>query len=80
MGRTFGSVIKREGGTKAGVCYDGRHSSPAFADALINGLLDCGLQVENYGLGPTPMVYFAVYERGLDGAIARDGFAQPARS
>lgn len=77
VGRTFGSVIKRQGGSKAGLCYDGRHSSPAFAEAMIKGLTDAGLTVENYGLGPTPMVYFAIYERHLDGAIAITGSHNP---
>ncbi len=77
VGRTFGSIIKRDGGTKAGVCFDGRHSSPRFAEALIKGLNDAGINVENYGLAPTPLVYFAVYERGLDGAIAITGSHNP---
>jgi len=77
IGRAFGTVIIRQGGTKAGLCYDGRHSSPRFADQLIKGLMDCGLQVENYGMGPTPLVYFGLVDRHLDGAIAITGSHNP---
>ena len=77
IGRTFGTVIRRAGGTRAGLCYDGRHSSPAFAEQLIKGFTDTGLTVENYGLGPTPMAYFAVYHRNLDGVVAITGSHNP---
>lgn len=77
VGRVFGTKIIRDGGKKAGLCYDGRHSSPAFADALVRGLVDCGVIVENFGPGPTPMAYFGLYHRELDAAIAITGSHNP---
>lgn len=76
-GRCFGSVVARNGGNKVGVCYDGRHSSPRFVAQLIRGLNDAGIDVENYGLAPTPLVYFALNDRHLDGAIAITGSHNP---
>src|SRR5690606_38524124 len=76
-GRCFGTLAARKGGAKIGVCYDGRHSSPDFADALIQGLNDAGIDTECYGLAPTPLVYFALHERGLDGAVAITGSHNP---
>src|SRR5690606_23943724 len=38
---------------------------------------DAGLDVENYGLAPTPLVYFALHDRNLDGAIAITGSHNP---
>ena len=43
--------------------YDGRDSSPKLAQSLAHGLTDVGIDVENIGLGPTPMLYFAVKDR-----------------
>src|SRR5262249_50763380 len=39
---------------------DGRLTSPALESALVAGLMDCGLEVWRIGVGPTPMLYFAV--------------------
>lgn len=77
IGRAFGTMVVRANGTKVGLCYDGRHSSPIFAAEMIKGLLACGLQIENYGVGPTPMGYYALRERGLDGVVVITGSHNP---
>ena len=77
LGCAFGTTIKREGGDHVCVGYDGRDSSPKFADELINGLLSTGVNVENIGLGPTPMLYFAVKDRKADGGIMITGSHNP---
>jgi phosphomannomutase len=77
IGRAFGTMVVRAGGLKVGLCYDGRHSSPGFADAMTKGLLDCGLHIEDYGIAPTPLVNYALKERNLDGAIAITGSHNP---
>ena len=77
IGRAFGTLVVRAGGSKVGICYDGRHSSPRFVEELTKGLNDCGVDVENYGVGPTPMVYFAQYHRNLDGVLAVTGSHNP---
>lgn len=77
VGLSFGSMVARGGGTKVGFCYDGRHSSPEFATQLSQGLQACGLLVENYGLGPTPMAYFAMYHRNLDACVVITGSHNP---
>ncbi len=77
VGRAFGTLVKRRGGKKVVVGFDGRKSSPAFSDNVIRGLNDCGLDVENIGLGPTPMVYYAMKSRGLDAAVMVTGSHSP---
>ncbi|MBW7912031.1 MAG: phosphomannomutase/phosphoglucomutase, partial [Alphaproteobacteria bacterium] len=59
------------------VGYDGRESSPAFSANVMRGLTDCGLDVENIGMGPTPMVYFAMKTRGMDAAVVVTGSHSP---
>lgn len=78
IGCGFGTIIKRDGGSSVCVAYDGRESSPVFATNLINGLLSTGVNVEDVGLGPTPMLYFAVKHRGADGGIMITGSHNPA--
>jgi len=77
IGRAFGTLVKRRGGKKVVVGFDGRESSPVFSDSVMRGLTDCGLDVENIGLGPTPMVYFAMKTRGMDAAVMVTGSHSP---
>ncbi|MEZ0224336.1 MAG: phosphoglucomutase/phosphomannomutase PgmG [Alphaproteobacteria bacterium] len=78
VGRAFGTMVKRlQKGKTVSVGFDGRESSPSFAKNIIQGLNDCGLDVENIGLGPTPMAYFAMKSRGLDAAVMITGSHSP---
>lgn len=78
IGRAFGTKIVRDKGDHVCVGYDGRHSSPALATALIEGLMSTGVRVENIGLGPTPMLNFAVKDRIADGGIMITGSHNPS--
>ena len=78
LGCAFGTYVKRKGGSQVCVGYDGRHSSPAMTKALIDGLLCTGVDVESVGLGPTPMLYFAVKDHMADGGIMVTGSHNPA--
>jgi phosphomannomutase len=78
IGRAFGTMVRRlQNGKMVAVGFDGRESSPAFAKNVIQGLTDCGLNVENIGLGPTPMAYFAMKSRGADAAVMITGSHSP---
>jgi phosphomannomutase len=77
LGRAFGSVIVRGGGTTVAVGYDGRTSSPQLETALVEGLAATGLIVYRVGLGPTPMLYFAVPYLGADGGMMITGSHNP---
>ena len=48
---------------------DVRLSSPELATALAGGLMDGGADVHDIGLCGTEEVYFAVFQRGMDGGI-----------
>jgi phosphomannomutase len=78
VGRGFGTILREAGGKSAAVGYDGRTSSPEFAAALVEGLRDCGADVLGVGLGPTPMLYFAVRSLKLDGGVMVTGSHNPA--
>lgn len=61
------------------VSRDMRESSPALAQALIEGLTASGLDVEDIGLATTPMNYFAVGAHGAAGGIQVTASHNPAQ-
>jgi phosphomannomutase len=77
VGRAFGTMVAKRGGKKVVVGFDGRESSPSFAENARRGLTDCGLDVEDIGLGPTPMTYFAMKSQGFDAAMMITGSHSP---
>ncbi|RME61731.1 MAG: phosphomannomutase/phosphoglucomutase [Alphaproteobacteria bacterium] len=78
LGRTLGSVIRSHGGDSVVVGYDGRTSSPALTPPLAEGLAATGLTVKLIGLGPTPMLYYAVHALDADGGVMVTGSHNPA--
>ena len=78
IGRCFGSLIARAGGSRVAVGRDGRLSSPSLSAALIDGLMASGMQVLDIGCGPTPMLYFAATTENMDGAVMVTGSHNPA--
>ncbi len=77
LGRAFGTVLVRSGGTTIAVGYDGRLSSVELEAALVDGLVSTGLRVRRIGLGPTPMLYYAVHELGTDAGTMVTGSHNP---
>lgn len=82
LGLAFGTMIARDASSKAGghVCvgYDGRTTSPEMVESLIKGLTETGMRVTNVGLGPTPMLSFAVKHLKSDGGIMITGSHNPS--
>ena len=77
IGRSFATLIRRAGGKRVAVGYDGRLSSPMLADALIAGINAAGVDALNVGLGPTPMLYYAASTEDVDGGIQITGSHNP---
>ncbi|QKE65311.1 phosphomannomutase/phosphoglucomutase [Aquipseudomonas campi] len=59
IGRAIGSESLAKGEPCVAVGRDGRLSGPELVQQLIQGLLDCGCQVTDIGMVPTPVLYFA---------------------
>lgn len=79
IGRGFGTLIRRAGGRKVVVGYDGRTSSPMLEHALVEGLTASGVDVRRIGLSATPMLYFAeASAEEIDGGIQITGSHNPA--
>ncbi|WP_395710896.1 phosphoglucomutase/phosphomannomutase PgmG [Reyranella sp.] len=77
IGRTFGTLVRRKGGKRVALGYDGRLSSPELAAACIAGLTAAGVDVIDIGVVATPMLYFAVYHVEADGGIQITGSHNP---
>ena len=56
---------------------DGRLSSKAFAQAAIDGITSCGVNVIDIGEIPTPLTYFALFNLPVDGGIMITGSHNP---
>jgi len=69
LGLSYAAAARNADVRRVGVARDGRLSSPTLEQALVWGLMDGGLRVERLGLGPTPMLGFAVRELDLGGSI-----------
>ncbi len=78
IGRSFATRLRAAGGSRVAVCRDGRLSSPALEDALVDGLVTSGVDVVRIGLGPTPMLYYAVNTLGVDGGLMVTGSHNPS--
>ncbi len=69
LGLAYATVAREQGKRRIAVCRDGRLSSPQLEQALVDGLLRGGMNVEQIGMGPTPQLYFAMHAFGFDGGI-----------
>lgn len=69
LGRACGTYFRAHGMDAAVVGYDCRHSSPAYHDALVGGLLASGVDVTSVGMVPTPVLYFAVKHLGRKAGV-----------
>ena len=78
IGRGLGTMLAKDGKPpRLAVGRDCRLSSQRLFDALCRGLVATGVHVVEIGVGPTPMLYFAVYHLETDGGIQITGSHNP---
>ena len=79
IGRGLATMLSKEGkAPRLAVGRDCRLSSPRLHAALIAGLTAHGVHVVDIGIGPTPLLYFAVHTLGTDGGVMITGSHNPA--
>jgi len=77
LGQGFGTHMAQSDRRELVVGRDGRLSSEAFEEALIEGLISTGCNVVNIGLCPTPIYYFSLFHLDKDGGMVVTGSHNP---
>lgn len=77
IGQGFGTYMFQLGHKELVVGRDGRMSSKAFEETLIEGLISTGCQVVNIGLCPTPVYYFSIFQLDKEGGMMVTGSHNP---
>jgi phosphomannomutase/phosphoglucomutase len=77
LGEGFGTHMSKLGRLKLVVGRDGRLSSKAFSEALIQGLISTGCSITNIGLCPTPVYYFSIFHLDKNGGMMVTGSHNP---
>ena len=75
LGNLFG--LKLGEGSSINIAYDGRISSKNLKENLIKGLLETGVNVNEIGLAPTPMLYYSCAEMDVSSGIIVTGSHNP---
>ena len=73
IGLAIGSEAVDRGQQEIIVARDGRASSEAISAALMRGLRDSGRDVVDIGLTPTPLMYFATHQLGVQSGVMVTG-------
>ncbi len=77
LGQGFGTHMAKSGHKELVVGRDGRLSSKAFSEELIEGLTSTGCNVVDIGLCPTPVYYFSLFHLEKDGGVMVTGSHNP---
>lgn len=77
VAKAVATFFVKNGARRIAVGFDARVSSPIFRDLLIRGFNDCGINCVEIGRVPTPVLYFAVFTRDVDGGVMITGSHNP---
>jgi phosphomannomutase len=77
LGHKLGTLWGEQGFSLICIGRDGRLSSPVLYQNLTQGLRETGMNLLDVGVGPTPMMYFAVQETPVQAGIMITGSHNP---
>lgn len=77
IGMAIGSEAIAQGQTGIIVARDGRTTSNAIAEALVNGLMATGIKVIDIGMLPTPVMYYATKTLDTQSGVMVTGSHNP---
>jgi phosphomannomutase/phosphoglucomutase len=78
LGRAYAALLAQRGIVGAvAVGRDNRPSGDALRDALVRGLTECGVDVVDVGVVPTPLLYWSLHHEPVVGGIQITGSHNP---
>ncbi len=77
LGKSLATFYQRNNVDTISLGYDCRLSSPGFRKALLENLLNSGINVYDIGMGPTPLVYFSLFNLPVGGGVMITGSHNP---
>ena len=77
VAKAIGTFFNRNGANRIAVGFDARTSSPRFCDLMVEGFNECGCDVILIGRVPTPVLYYTVYTKNVDGGVMITGSHNP---
>lgn len=77
LGSAIGTFFAQNGAKRIAIGYDARKSSPGFCDLLTRGFNEAGCDVVLVGMVPTPVLYYTVYTKDVDGGVMITGSHNP---
>ncbi len=77
LGLAMGTYYHDRGAGRISVGHDCRLSSPDLSKGLIDGLMECGVQVVDVDMVPTPLLYFSLHHLEMDGGVQITGSHNP---
>lgn len=79
IGHAYAGLMRRRGVTgEVAIGRDNRPSGTKLRDALVAGLTECGVDVVDIGVVPTPLLYWSLFNLGVAGGIMITGSHNPA--
>ncbi len=78
IGQGIGTLFQRAGCDRLALGRDCRVHSPRLHRALLDGLLKSGISVYDVGVGPSPLLYFAVHHLNVGGGVQITGSHNPS--
>src|SRR5689334_2414689 len=77
LGQAIGTFFAVNNAQRIALGYDARESSPGFCRLLTEGFNQCGLDVVQIGMVPTPVLYHTVSTKPVDGGVMITGSHNP---
>lgn len=78
IARAIGTFFVNNDAYSIAIGYDARESSEGFAKLLAKGLNEAGCDVTLIGMVPTPVLYYTVFTKPVDGGVMITGSHNPA--
>jgi len=77
LAKSLATYFRRNQVDTISLGYDCRLSSPFFRKLLIDNLLNSGINLYDLGMGPTPLVYYSLFNLPVGGGVMLTGSHNP---